>query len=108
MNDIFPEFLDDFVICYLDDILIFSKNLEEHKEYVRLVLQKLHEVGLFAKLEKCVFHQPQVEFLRYIISNEGLMMNPKKIQAITGRSTPKTICDVQCFLGFINFYQIFI
>jgi hypothetical protein len=79
INDIFHEFLDDFVVCYLDDILIFSKNLEEHKQHVHLVLQKLRDVGLYAKLEKCIFHQPQVEFLGYIISNEGLMMDPKKI-----------------------------
>jgi hypothetical protein len=71
MNDIFRKFLDDFVIRYLDDILIFSKNLVEHEQYVHLVLQKLWDASLYAKLEKCVFHQPQVEFLGYIISNEG-------------------------------------
>jgi hypothetical protein len=68
--------------------LIFSKNLEEHERHVRLVLQRLRDVGLHAKLEKCVFHQPQVEFLGYIISNKGLMMDPKKIQAVTDWSTP--------------------
>ena len=56
----------------------------------------------------CVFHQPQVEFLRYINSNEGLMMDPKKIQAVMDWLTPKTIRDVQCFFGFTNFYRIFI
>jgi hypothetical protein len=71
MNDIFCEFLDNYVVCYLNDILIFSKNLEEHEQHVRLVLQKLRDAGLYAKLEKCVFHQPQVEFLGYIISNDG-------------------------------------
>jgi hypothetical protein len=83
MNDIFCEFLDDFVVCYLDDILIFSKNLEEHEQHVQLVLQKLRDVGLNTKLEKCIFHQPQMEFFEYIISNEGLIMDPKKIRAIT-------------------------
>jgi hypothetical protein len=88
INDIFRKFLDDFVVCYSDDILIFSKNLEEHERHVRRVLQRLRDVGLHAKLEKCVFHQPQVEFLGYIISNKGLMMDPKKIQAVTDWSTP--------------------
>jgi hypothetical protein len=74
MNGIFREFLDNFIVCYLDDMLIFSKNLEQYEQHVRLVLQKL---------EECVFHRPQVEFVGYIISNEGLIMDPKKIQAIT-------------------------
>jgi hypothetical protein len=60
MNDVFREFLDDFVVCYLDDILVFSKNEEEHINHVRLVLEKLRIARLYAKLEKCVFHQPQV------------------------------------------------
>jgi len=77
MNDVFCEFLDKFVICYLDDILIFFNNTEEHKEHVKLVIQKLQDVELYAKLDKCVFHQPQVEFLRYIISTEGLLIYPK-------------------------------
>ena len=63
MNNVFQEFLDQFVIIYIDDILIFSKNEEKHKEHVCLVLQKLHEMGLYTKLEKCMFHQLQLEFL---------------------------------------------
>lgn len=78
MNDVFREFFDKFVVCYLDDILIYSETIEEHKEHVRLVLQKLRDAGLYAKLEKCVFHQPQVEFLGYIISDKDLSMDPKK------------------------------
>ena len=104
MNNIVCKFLGNFFACYLDDILIFSKNLDKHKQHIRLLLQKLWDVGLYGKLEKCVFHQSQVEFLRYIISNEGLMMDPKKIQVITDWSTPKTLRNVQCFLGFPNFY----
>ena len=108
MNDVFREFLDDFVICYLDDILIFSKNEEDHEKYVWLVLEKLRNAGLYAKLEKCVFHQSQVEFLGFIISGEGLFMDPKKIQTVFEWKRPTTVRDVQCFLGFANFYRIFI
>lgn len=108
MNDVFREFLDDFVVCYLDDILIFSKNEEEHINHVRLVLGKLRTAGLYAKLEKCIFHQPQVEFLGYIISGEGLSMDPQKIRTVIEWKKPATIRDVQCFLGFANFYRIFI
>ena len=108
MNDVFREFLDHFVVVYLDNILIFSKNEKDHKNHVRLVLEKLHSVGLYAKLEKCVFHQPQVEFLSCIISREGLLMDPKKIEAVISWKRPSIIRDVQCFLGFVNFYWIFI
>jgi hypothetical protein len=108
MNDVFREFLDDFVVCYLDDILVFSQNEEEHINHVRLVLEKLRTARLYAKLEKCVFHQPQVEFLGYIISGEGLSMDPQKIRTVIEWKKPATIQDVQCFLGFANFYRIFI
>jgi hypothetical protein len=82
MNDIFREFLNNFVVCYLDDILIFSKNEKDYEKHVRMVLQKLLNARLYAKLEKCVFYQSQVQFLGYIISGEGISMNPKKIQTI--------------------------
>jgi hypothetical protein len=72
------------------------------------MLQKLQNVGLYAKLEKYIFHQQQVEFLKYIISNEGLMMDPKKIQAVMDWLISKTVHDVQYFFGFTNFYRIFI
>ena len=108
MNDVFREFLDHFVVVYLDDILVFSKNDKDHENHVRLVLEKLRFARIYTKLEKCVFHQPQVEFLGYIISREGLSMDPKKIEAIISKKRPLTVRDVQCFLGFANFYQIFI
>lgn len=91
MNDVFQEYLDDFVVIYLDDILIFSKNEKDHKEHVWLVLQKLCKTGLYAKLEKCEFHQSQVEFLDYIISKEGLFMDPKKIQTVMEWRIPNTV-----------------
>ena len=81
------------MVCYLDD----SKTLEEHEEHVTLVLQKLRETNLYAKLEKCMFHQPKVEFLRYIVFTKGLIMDPKKVEAVVNWATPKIVRDVQCF-----------
>lgn len=94
MKNIFWELLDDFVVCYLDYILIFSKNLEEHEWYVRLILEKLCNAGLYAKLEKCVFHEPEVEFLGYIISDEGVSMDPEKIHTIIEWTIPTSLPDV--------------
>jgi hypothetical protein len=108
MNDIFQEYLDHFVIIYLEDILIYSKNKEEHKHHVRLVLEKLRVQGLYAKQEKCLFHESMVEFLDYIILGNGISMDKKQIQTIVDWIVLSSGWDVQCFLGFTNFYRIFI
>jgi hypothetical protein len=108
MNETFQEFLGKFVIIYLDDILIYSKNPDQHEAHVRIVLQKLREKKLFAKLEKCAFGVRRVEFLGYIISPQGVEMDPAKTSNITSWQTPTTVKGVQCFLGFANFYREFI
>jgi hypothetical protein len=108
MNDIFWKYLDHFVVIYLDDILIYSKNEEEYEYHVRLVLEKLREPGLYAKQEKCLFHQSMVEFLDYIVSGDRIPMDEKKIQTILDWIAPSSIRDVQYFLDFANFYRIFI
>jgi hypothetical protein len=87
MNDVFCEYLDDFVIYYIDDILIFSKNMVDNECHVRLVLENLREVGLYAKLEKCGFHQFEVELLGYIMFGNGIHMDPHKIQTIVDWAT---------------------
>ena len=79
MNDIFQEFLNNFVVCYLDDILVYSNDIKQHEEHVRLVLDKLRSTGLYAKLKKCNFHQSQVEFLGYIVLCDNISMDQKKI-----------------------------
>ena len=91
MNDIFWEFLYNFVICYLDDILIFSKNKEDHEKHIRLVLDKLRKAGLYAKLEKCIFHQSEVEFFGFIIFGRDLFMDPKKIETIIDWKKPTIV-----------------
>lgn len=107
-NDVFREFLDIFVIIYLDDILIFSKTLEEHHIHVRQVLEKLRMHGLYAKMEKCSFHQDTVEFLGYVISPSGISMDPSKVKTVVEWRQPTNVKDVRSFLGFANFYRRFI
>jgi hypothetical protein len=107
-NDVFRDFLDSFTIVYLDDILIYSKTQEEHDIHVRQVLQRLREYGLYAKLEKCSFDQDHVEFLGYVVSQQGISMDPSKVQTVLNWQPPRSVRDVQCFLGFANFYRKFI
>jgi hypothetical protein len=108
MNDVLHEHLDKFDIVYLDDILIFSKNKEEHAEHARIVLELLRKHNLFAKATKCIFFQSWVEFLGYIVGAEGIKADPSKIEAILEWPKPTSIKAVQSFLGFANFYRRFI
>jgi hypothetical protein len=82
MNDVFYDYLDDFMVFYINNILIFSKNMVDHECHVCLVLEKFLEVRIYAKLEKCGFHQFEMEFLGYIISRDGICMDPHKVQNI--------------------------
>jgi len=77
MNYIFMEYLDKFVVVYLDDILVYSKNEEEHAEHLRLVLQKLREHQLYAKYSKCEFWLSEVTYLGHVISKDGIAVNPE-------------------------------
>ena len=105
MNDVFRKFLDYFAVVYLNNIMIFSKDEKDDEQYVRLVLRKLHEAELYVKLENCVFDQSQVEFQGYIISDEGLSMDPKKIQTMIERQKRTTISDVQYFFDLPAFMR---
>ncbi|KAG1956953.1 retrotransposable element [Pimephales promelas] len=108
MNDVFRDMLDKWVIVYIDDILIYSTSLEEHIQHVRSVLQRLIQFHLYAKSEKCEFHQTSISFLGYIISQEGVAMDEKKVQGVVDWPLPQTIKELQRFLGFANFYRRFI
>lgn len=108
VNDILRDYLDDFVVVYLDDILIYSETLEEHTAHVKKVLQKLEAAGISLKLEKCAFDQQEVHFLGFIIGVNGISMDPIKVAAIKDWATPKTVLDIQVFLGLANFYRRFV
>jgi RNase H-like domain found in reverse transcriptase/Reverse transcriptase (RNA-dependent DNA polymerase)/Integrase zinc binding domain/Chromo (CHRromatin Organisation MOdifier) domain/Domain of unknown function (DUF4939)/Retroviral aspartyl protease/Integrase core domain len=108
MNDILREFLDDFCVVYLDDILIYSKNVSDHTDHVQKVLQCLRENSLYAKIEKCKFGVTSVDFLGFIISDTGIGMDPQRIVSITDWPTPKNVKSLQSFLGFANFYRQFV
>jgi hypothetical protein len=82
MNGVFRDYLDKFVIVFLDDILVYSKLEEEHEQHLRLVLQELIGHQLYAKLSKCSFYQRQIHYLGHIISEEGITVDPEKVEAI--------------------------
>ena len=82
MNKVFMEYLDKFVVMFIDDILVYSKNEEEHEGHLRLVLQKLREHQLYAKFSKCEFWLKEVSFLGHIISNGGVAVDPKKVRDV--------------------------
>ncbi|TQV90502.1 retrovirus polyprotein [Cordyceps javanica] len=108
VNDALREYLDIFCTAYLDDILIYSNNLKEHKKHVKQVLQRLREFGLQADIAKCEFHVQEVKYLGLIVGTEGIRMDPAKVSAVVHWPTPKNVKDVQSFLGFANFYRRFI
>jgi len=108
MNDILRNLVDRFLVVYLDDILIYSENEEEHKKHVQEVLTRLRKHELHAKPEKCFFHVYEVEFLGFIVTPQGVKMDKAKIETILNWPQPKNLKDVQSFLGFANFYRRFI
>lgn len=108
VNDVFRDFLDLYVIVYLDDILIFSVSLADHRRHVQNVLTRLRQHGLYAKLEKCELELQCIQFLGLIISPEGIKMDPQKVSAILDWPAPIDKKGVQRFIGFANFYRKFI
>src|SRR5258707_8261206 len=108
INEVLGDLMDVCMVGYLDDILIYSDSLEDHRDHVREVLRHLCTVGLYANLKKCKFHMDTVEYLRFILSPKGLQMDPTKVSTIQDWPEPQKVRDVQAFLGFANFYQRFI
>jgi hypothetical protein len=108
MNGIFRNYLDKFVMVFLDDILIYSKSEEDHEHHLRLVLQVWIEHQLYAKLSNFSFYQKKIHYLGHIISEQGIAVDPEKIEAIKGWPTPRNLSDVRSFMGLVGYYRRFI
>jgi hypothetical protein len=105
MNKVSMEYLDKFVVVFINDILIFSKNEEEHDKHLCLVLQKLRENQLYAKLNKCEFWLKEVSFLGHIISEGGISIDPSKVKDVLSWKTPQNVSDIRSFLGLAGYYR---
>ena len=108
INNVLREYLNQFIVVYLDDILIYFKTKKQHVQHVCRVLQALQDAGLRVKSKKSLFHFKEVHFLGFIVTSEGLWMNSEKIQSVVEWSVSRNIKKVQFFLGFTNFYRKFI
>src|SRR5258708_775727 len=109
MNDILHPFINcNEAICYMDDILIYSSSLMDHRRITQEILQTLHSYKLFLQPEKCKFEHREVDYLRLVISKDHIVMDPVKVQGVTDWPQPTKVKDVQSFIGFVNFYRRFI
>jgi hypothetical protein len=108
MNKVFMEYLDKFVVVFIDDILKFSKTEEEHEEHLRLVLEKLRSNQLYAKFSKCDFWLTKVAFLGHIISAGGVSVDPGKVKDVLNWMPPITVLEIRSFLGLAVYYRRFI
>jgi hypothetical protein len=108
MNMVFHEYLNRFVIVFIDDILVYSKSLEEHEDHLRIVLQILRDKKLYAKLKKCEFWLNQVVFLGHVVSKDGITVDPSKIEAVVSWDRPTNVSEVRSFLGLAGYYRRFV
>ncbi|MCO5582816.1 hypothetical protein L7F22_036716 [Adiantum nelumboides] len=108
MQDIFRPYLDDFILVFLDDILVYSKNETDHEDHLRKVLDILHEHKLYAKLSKCTFFSPKIKYLGFILSEDGISIDPAKIQDTVDWHVSTNPSELRGFLGITGWYRIFI
>jgi len=108
MNRTFSQYLDRFVIVFVDDILVYSPDVEQHREHLRVVLGILRDHQLYAKLSKCEFWLSSVAFLGHIVSGDGISVDPAKVEAVTQWRAPTSVAEVRSFVGLAGYYRRFI
>jgi hypothetical protein len=108
MNSVFMLELDKFVMVFIDEILIYSKSEEKHAQHLRVILQRLRDHQLYAKFSKCAFWLKELPFLGYIISTEGIVVNPSKAQEVLDWKSPRSVTQIHSFLGLAGYYHRFI
>ncbi|WVZ84623.1 LOW QUALITY PROTEIN: hypothetical protein U9M48_031637 [Paspalum notatum var. saurae] len=108
MNSVFMNELDKFVVVFIDDILIYSKNEKEHEEHLRIVLARLREHKLYAKFSKCAFWLKEVGFLGHVLSEKGVAVDPSKVEAVLNWKQPESVTGIWSFLGLAGYYRHFI
>jgi hypothetical protein len=99
-----PE-LDKFVMVFIGDILVYSKNEEEHEQHLRIILQRLHDHQLYAKFSMCAFWLKEVPFLGHVISAKGIVVDPNKVQEVLYWKSPRSITQIRRFLGLAGYYH---
>jgi hypothetical protein len=108
INKVFTEELDRFVVVFIDDILIYSETAEEHEEHQRIVLERLRQQKLYAKFSKCEFWMEKVVFLGHVLSAEGIVVDPSKVESVTKWEQSLNVTDIRSFLGMAGYYRRFI
>ena len=108
MNRVFRPYVDQFVVVFIDDILVYSKDRESHDTHLRVVLEILRKEQLYAKLSKCEFWLTEVSFLGHIVSKEGIRVDPKKIEVVVEWKPPRNVTEVRSFLGLAGYYRRFV
>jgi hypothetical protein len=105
MNSVFMPELDKFIVVFIDDILVYSKNEEEHALHLRVILQRLQDHQLYAKFSKYTFWLKEVPFLGHIISVEGIAVDPSKVQEVLDWKSPKSVTQIHSFLRLVGYYR---
>ena len=108
MNRVFQPYLNDFVVVFIDDILVYSPTEEAHREQLHIVLSTLRSHQLYAKLSKCEFWTRKVQFLGHVVSESGVAVDPEKIEAVTKWERPKSVTEIRSFLGLAGYYRRFV
>ena len=108
MNRVFQPYVDQFVVVFIDDILVYSKDAQEHEQHLRIVLETLREKRLYVKLSKCDFWLYEVSFLGHIVYVEGIRVDPAKIEAVVNWKSPQNVTEVRSFLGLAGYYRRFV